>query len=206
MRTARREKVFGPGRAVPLDGNAKARIPGLRARLERPQPPRPPATKGPVTRAFLDVLEALLWGFHNAAHGLLLPKLRGDRRAGGVRPQHGGRGAEGAGAGRRAVLAAPVDPDPRGAAPTCSAAMGWRWRVIRTSNAYVFSDPKAAVSGGFASKSENPTGNTGSRNSNLWIEHRHRLRQPAGAGLATVRCRDRRKVAREGEWWDRLSV
>ena len=26
MRTARREKVFGPGRAVPLDGNAKARI------------------------------------------------------------------------------------------------------------------------------------------------------------------------------------
>ena len=33
-----------------------------------------------------------------------------------------------------------------------------RWRVIRTSNAYVFSDPKAAVSAGFASKSENPTG------------------------------------------------
>ena len=35
---------------------------------------------------------------------------------------------------------------------------GWRWRVIRTSNAYVFSDPKAAVSGWFASKSENPPG------------------------------------------------
>jgi hypothetical protein len=29
---------------------------------------------------------------------------------------------------------------------------GWRWRVIRTSNAYVFRDP--------ASKSENPTGTT----------------------------------------------
>ena len=32
-----------------------------------------------------------------------------------------------------------------------------RWRVIRTSNAYVFADPKAAVSGVPASKSENPT-------------------------------------------------
>jgi hypothetical protein len=33
-----------------------------------------------------------------------------------------------------------------------------RWRVIRTSNAYVLRDPKAAVSGRFASKSENPSG------------------------------------------------
>jgi hypothetical protein len=32
------------------------------------------------------------------------------------------------------------------------------WRVIRTSNAYVFRDPKAAVPGGFSSKSENPPG------------------------------------------------
>ena len=32
-----------------------------------------------------------------------------------------------------------------------------RWRVIRTSNAYVFADPKAVVSGVPASKSENPT-------------------------------------------------
>jgi hypothetical protein len=33
-----------------------------------------------------------------------------------------------------------------------------RWTVIRTSNAYVFRDPKAAISGGFVAKSENPTG------------------------------------------------
>ena len=31
---------------------------------------------------------------------------------------------------------------------------GWRWRVIRTSNAYVFSDPLQRP----ASESENPTG------------------------------------------------
>jgi hypothetical protein len=33
-----------------------------------------------------------------------------------------------------------------------------RWTVIRTSNSYVFRDPKAAVSGGFVAKSENPVG------------------------------------------------
>ena len=35
---------------------------------------------------------------------------------------------------------------------------GWRWRVIRTSNAYVFRDPQAAVSAGIPSKSENRAG------------------------------------------------
>ena len=34
----------------------------------------------------------------------------------------------------------------------------WRWRVIRTSNAYVFRDPKPQLVGVPASKSENPTG------------------------------------------------
>src|SRR6202044_1591728 len=32
------------------------------------------------------------------------------------------------------------------------------WQVIRTSNAYVFRDPKPQLSGGFSCKSENPTG------------------------------------------------
>ena len=41
----RREKVFGDGRPRPLDRNAKA----------------------------LAVLEALLWGFHNARSGLCFP-------------------------------------------------------------------------------------------------------------------------------------
>jgi hypothetical protein len=35
---------------------------------------------------------------------------------------------------------------------------GWRWRVIRTSNAYVFRDPRAAENRRFSSKSEIPTG------------------------------------------------
>ena len=33
-----------------------------------------------------------------------------------------------------------------------------RWAVIRTSNAYVFRDPKAAVSAGFSAKCKNPPG------------------------------------------------
>ena len=84
MRCHRREKVFGPGRAVPLDRNAKARIAAYaRAWSARNRQPR--QHRGPITRAFLDVLEALLWGFHNSRSGVLLPELRGDRRQGGVR-------------------------------------------------------------------------------------------------------------------------
>jgi hypothetical protein len=37
-------------------------------------------------------------------------------------------------------------------------ANGWRWRVIRTSNAYVFRDPKQQPNPPEASKSENVTG------------------------------------------------
>jgi len=36
--------------------------------------------------------------------------------------------------------------------------ISWRWRVIRTSNAYVFCDPKPQLGGVPASKSEIPTG------------------------------------------------
>ena len=108
----RREKVFGPGRAVPLDRNAKARILAY-ARAWGARHRQPGQHKGPITRAFLEVLEALLWGFHNSPLRLLLPELRDDRRQGGVRPQHRCRGAEGPGVGRRADLAEPDHQDPR---------------------------------------------------------------------------------------------
>ena len=82
---SRREKVFGPGRAVPLDRNAKVRIMTY-ARAWTARNRQPGQHRGPITRAFLDVLHALLWGFHNSRTGVCFP---------------------------------------------------WRWRVIRTSNAYV---------------------------------------------------------------------
>ena len=111
MRSRRREKVFGPGRAVPLDGNAKARIAAY-ARAWSGRNRQPGQHKGPITRAFLDVLQALLWGFHNSRTGCCFPSYEAIADQGRVRPQHGRRGAEGAGAGRRAVLAAPHRPRP----------------------------------------------------------------------------------------------
>ena len=73
-RLGRREKVFGPGRAVPLDRNAKARIMAY-ARAWGARHRQPGQHRGPITRAFLEVLEALLWGFHNSPDRLLLPVL-----------------------------------------------------------------------------------------------------------------------------------
>ena len=67
-----RDKVFGPGRAVPLDRNAKARIMAY-ARAWSRRNRRPGQHRGPITRAFLDVLEALLWGFHNSRTGICFP-------------------------------------------------------------------------------------------------------------------------------------
>ena len=68
----RREKVFGDGRSVPLDRNAKARIWAYAlgytaSRRRRGQ------HRGPLTRAYLDVLRALLWRFHNQHSGRCFP-------------------------------------------------------------------------------------------------------------------------------------
>jgi hypothetical protein len=96
MRIVRREKVFGPGRAVPLDRNAKARIAayarawdrrhrqpgGGGERRERegrhPRPRRPGRPGRPAV------------GVPQRPLGLLLPELRDDRRKGRLCPQHGG--------------------------------------------------------------------------------------------------------------------
>jgi AraC-like DNA-binding protein len=66
----RREKLFGHGRPVPLDRNAKARVMTLaRALMRRTEKEK---HWGQVTAKAL-VLEALLWGFHNARSGLCFP-------------------------------------------------------------------------------------------------------------------------------------
>ena len=156
MRTARREKVFGPGRAVPLDRNAKARIAAY-ARTWSARNRLPGQHKGPITRTFLDVLTALLWGFHNSRTGCCFPSyeaiaaktecarstvaeaLKALEWAGVITWQH------------RITRIRERCRDLFGGE-------GWRWRVIRTSNAYVFRDPLAVNSRGVSSKSENRTG------------------------------------------------
>ena len=156
MRCHRREKVFGPGRAVPLDRNAKARIAAYaRAWSARNRQPR--QHRGPITRAFLDVLEALLWGFHNSRSGCCFPSyeaiaakaecarstvaeaIKALEWAGVLTWQH------------RITRILVRERDLFGQWAS-------RWQVIRTSNAYVFRDPKPGLSCGFPCKSENLPG------------------------------------------------
>lgn len=68
----RREKIFGQGRGIPLDRNAKARI-VVYARAWSAKHRRPGQHRGPLTRATLEVLQALLWGFHNSRDGRCFP-------------------------------------------------------------------------------------------------------------------------------------
>jgi hypothetical protein len=144
----RREKVFGPGRTVPLDRNAKARI-ATYARAWSTRNRQPRQHKGPITRAFLDVLQALLWQFHNSRDGRCFPSYE--------------RISEKSECARSTVAEALKTLEWAGVLTwqhritrireRCTDLFGricWRWRVIRTSNAYVFRDP--------ASKSENRSG------------------------------------------------
>ena len=141
MPLSRREKVFGPGRAVPLDGNAKARIAAY-AKAWSARNKQPRQHKGPITRAFLDVLEALLWGFHNSRTGCCFPSYEAiAAKAACCRSTvaEALRALEWAGVltwQNRITRTVVRQRDLFGR---------WsnRWTVIRTSNAYVFSDPMA---------------------------------------------------------------
>jgi helix-turn-helix protein len=152
----RREEVFGPARGIPLDRNAKARIKvyvqGYNARYRQPG-----QHHGPITRAFMDVFEALLWGFHNSRDGRCFPSYEAI--------------AAKAKCGRTTVYEAInvleaanvlswVNRIWREQVRERDLFGKWaqRWRTIRTSNAYVFRDPLPCHEGQGASKSENPTG------------------------------------------------
>jgi hypothetical protein len=156
LRSHRREKVFGPGRAMPLDRNQKARIMAY-ARAWTARHRQPGQHKGPITRAFLDVLQALLWGFHNSRTGCCFPSYeRIAERAECARSTvaEGLRVLEWAGVLTWQHRVTRV----RERCRDLFGHDGWRWRVIRTSNAYTFRDPKPQLSGVPASKSENRTG------------------------------------------------
>jgi hypothetical protein len=64
----RREKIFGPAPSHPLDGNAKARV-WAAASAYNTANRQPGQHQGPLTWATLRVLRALLWRFHGADGG-----------------------------------------------------------------------------------------------------------------------------------------
>ena len=134
-----REKVFGEARGIPLDRNAKVRIlvyaRGYNARYRQRGQHR-----GPITRAFMEVLETLLWGFHNAKDGRCFPSYESlAKRAECNRDTvyEAIKALEFANVlswVNRIVRIRTRERDLFGQ-------WAYRWRIIRTSNAYVFRDP-----------------------------------------------------------------
>ncbi len=158
----RREKVFGAGRAVPLDRNAKVRIAAY-ARAWSARNRRHGQHKGPITRAFLEVLGALLWGFHNSRSGCCFPSYETI--------------AERAGCARSTVAEALKTLEWAGVLTwqhritrvreRCRDLFGresWQWRVHRRSNAYAFRDPQQQTARPSAYQSESKQGTR-----NQWI-------------------------------------
>ena len=113
-----REKLFGNGRLVPLDREAKNRIQVLMRALTHPT--EPGKHYGAVTAKAEEVGRVLLWVFHNAKTGLCIPSYKTIAKAAGctedtvgraitegrLRPMHYGpvgREAVPPGAGREAI-------------------------------------------------------------------------------------------------------
>jgi len=155
----RREKVFGPGQGIPLDRNAKARI-MMYARGWSAKHRQKGQHRGPLTRAFMEVLEALLWGFHNSRDGRCFPSYEAiaDRAECNRDTVY-----EAIKALEFANVLSWVNRITRIRTRELDLFGQWamRWRIIRTSNAYVFRDPlpcAASPPDRSSSKSENPSG------------------------------------------------
>ena len=170
---------------MPLDRNAKARIVAY-ARAWSTRNRQPGQHKGPITRAFLEVLEALLWGFHNSRSGCCFPSYE----AIAVKAECArSTVAEAVKALEWAGVLTWQNRITRTLVRQRDLFGRWsnRWTVIRTSNAYVLSDPKAAVSGVPAAKSENPTG---TQNQDISRYPRPVLRERIGAQSIVQMDRD----------------
>jgi hypothetical protein len=152
----RREKVFGPARGIPLDRNAKVRI-AVYARAWSIKHAGPRQHRGPLTRAFIEVLEAMLWGFHNSRSGLCFPSYEQiAAKAQCCRDTV----YEAIKALEAADVLTWVNRIVREQVRERDLFGHWasHWRIVRTSNAYVFRDPLPCAEGQGEAKSENPPG------------------------------------------------
>ena len=191
LRKNKREKMFGVGRCAPLDRNAKVRIVTLARALSK----RTDAGKhyGLVTAKFVAVLEALLWGFHNSASGRCFPSYEAiAAKAGCARSTvyEAIRALERAGLltwANRLIRVREACTDLFGKGAT-------RWRVLRTSNAYVLIDPKPPATAPEPSKSDRKTGTT-DQSFNLLELCKPKAQETLNEGLATALSRLRAAVA-----------
>jgi hypothetical protein len=141
-----REKLFGDGRPVPLDRNAKARITTLARALMRPI--EKGRHYGAITAKAFAVLLALLMGFHNAGTGRCFPSYEAI--------------AEKVGCHRDTVAEAIKMLEAAGILTWCNRRARVRiagvTKVIRISNSYRFVDPGSGPCQYPGSKSEFPSG------------------------------------------------
>ena len=151
----RREKIFGPAPGVPLDRNAKARI-MVYVRAYNARMREKGQHTGPITRAFMDVLRALLYSFHNSRDGRCFPsyeRIAETANCCRATVYEAIRALERAGVltwvNRLTKIRVP-ERDLFGRVATC-------WQVICTSNAYHFRDPQPAMEVSAGRKSENPS-------------------------------------------------
>lgn len=155
---ARREKLFGDGRPLPLDRNAKARVQAkARALMQRTEKGK---AYGSISAKAYEVLRVLLWEFHNARTGLCFPSYESiAEKAKCARSTV----AEAIKALEDAGLLSWVNRIKRVAEASLDL-FGQRirkTRVIRTSNGYQFHDPQPvnrSESFGNSSKSDFPSG------------------------------------------------
>jgi Helix-turn-helix domain len=124
-----REKLFGDGRPVPLDREAKNRLMALVKALMHPT--EKGKHWGEITAKARDVFMALLWGFHNARNGLCFPSYKTI--------------AEKAGCAASTVAEAIKMLEAARIVTWCNrrarVRIGGVVKVIRVSNAYTFLDP-----------------------------------------------------------------
>lgn len=137
-----REKMFGMGRPMPLDRNAKCRLMTFARALMRRK--KSGKAYGAITAKAYAVLGALLYGFHNAKTGWCYPSYE--------------RIAEVAGCARSTAASATKALEAAGLLSWVNRMRRvYEWkigplgslvrevRVIRTSNAYQFNDPKPGM-------------------------------------------------------------
>jgi hypothetical protein len=137
-----------------MDRNAKARI-MVYVRAYNARMKQDGQHTGPITRAFMDVLRALLYAFHNSKDGRCFPsyeRIAASADCCRATVYEAIRALETAGVltwvNRLTKIRVP-ERDLFGQIVS-------RWQVIRTSNAYRFHDPQSAMQVPAGRESENP--------------------------------------------------
>jgi hypothetical protein len=190
--STKREKLFGDGRPRALDRNAKVRITTLARSLMRRKAKG--KAYGAISAKAFAVVEALLWGFHNARSGLCFPSYESiAKRAACARSTV----AEAIKALEAAGVLSWVNRIVRVRERCADAPGGTRVRVIRTSNSYTFRDPKGPESKAILSKSEKPSRTEGQEsNPYLTVPKATGKEPPTALDEALSRWRAAREAAK----------